>query len=98
MEVIHSRLLLIVLLAGMVLGCESKPVHIAQLNTGMTRAQVEDVQGKPVSVEKSGDYEALQYHPNFIVILENDRVISFGEGKLMKYPQSDRFFINQTSP
>jgi hypothetical protein len=95
---IHTRLLLCVLLAGVVFGCTPKPVHIAQLNTGMTREQVEAVQGKPVNVEKAGDYEALQYHPNFIVILENDRVIAFGEGKLVKYPGSDRFLIEQTSP
>lgn len=93
----HSKSLL-VLLMGILLGCAPKPIHIAQLNTGMTRVQVEDVQGKPVDVEKSGNYEALRYDPDFIVILENDSVIAFGRGKLHKYPGSDRFFIDQTSP
>lgn len=92
------RPLLVVVLAAVLVACSSKPIHIAQLNTGMTRAQVEAVQGKPVEDHKAGDYEALRYDPNFIVILENDRVIAFGEGRLVKYPGTDRFFIDQTSP
>ena len=87
-----------VLLAGVLVGCSSKPVHIAQLNTGMTRAEVEAVQGKPVEVQKAGTYEALHYESDFIVILESDQVIAFGRGKVVKYPGTDRFFIEQTTP
>lgn len=86
------------LMVAVVQACAPKPVHIEQINTGMTRAEVEAVQGKPVDVQKAGAYEALSYPPNFIVILENDRVIAFGEGKLRKYPDSNRFIIDQTSP
>jgi len=95
---ISRRSWLVVVLATAVFGCAQKPIHFAQLNTGMTRAQVEAVQGKPVKVEKAGNYEALRYDPDFLVILENDRVIAFGEGKLVKYSGTDRFFIEQTSP
>ena len=87
-----------VLIVAAALGCAPTPVHIAQLDTGMTRAEVEAAQGKPVDVQKAGAYEALRYDPDFIVILENDRVIAFGNGKLVKYPDSDRFLIEQTSP
>lgn len=87
-----------ILILGLLAGCASDPVDVLQLNTGMTRAQVEDLRGKPASAETSGDYTALHYPPSYYVILENDRVIAFGEGTLKRYPDSNRYFIVQTDP
>jgi len=89
-----ALILLVLLLAA----CEQKVIHLAQLNTGMTRAQVEKVQGKPDKVETSGDYMALHYGPDYLVILENGRVIAMGQGTLEKYPDTDRYFINENYP
>lgn len=86
------------LLIALLVSCAPKPVHIAQLESGMTRAEVEAVQGKPVKVQTSGDYTALAYHPDFHVILERGRVIAFGRGRLAKYAGSDRFLIIESSP
>ncbi len=88
----------LVLLASLLTACASDAIHIAQLNTGMTRAQVEEVQGKPEKVETSGNYTALRFGPDYHVILENDRVIAFGRGTLTRYPGTDRYFINENYP
>jgi len=85
-------------LAGLLSGCASDAIHLAQLDTGMTRAQVEQVQGKPDRVESSGDYTALRYGSDFQVILRGDRVIAFGQGTLSRYPGTHRYFINESYP
>lgn len=87
-----------ILLAGLLVACASKAVHLAQLETGMTRAQVEDVQGKPDDVQTSGRYTALRYGKAYHVILHDDRVTAFGQGTLSRYPGTDRYFINETYP
>lgn len=88
----------LILLASLLTACASDTIHIAQLNTGMTRAQVETVQGKPEKVETSGNFTALRFGPDYYVILENDRVIAFGQGTLTRYPGTDRYFINESYP
>jgi hypothetical protein len=90
--------LTMILFLGLLVGCASDAVHMAQFKTGMTRAQVEAAQGKPDGVETSGDFTALHYQPSYYVILEKDRVIAFGQGSLKRYPDSDRYFIVQTDP
>lgn len=87
-----------VLLMVLLSGCASDAIHLAQLNTGMTRAQVEHVQGKPDKVETSGDYTALRYGNDFHVILRGDRVIAFGPGTVSQYPGTHRYFINESYP
>jgi hypothetical protein len=94
----HMRIAALVLLAVWLTACEPKVIHLAQLNTGMTRAQVEEVQGKPDNVETSGNYTALRYGSDYHVILENGRVIAMGSGTLAKYPDTDRYFINESYP
>lgn len=89
-----GRLLATVLLAGLLSGCASEAIHLAQLDTGMTREQVEQVQGEPDEVESSGDYTALRYGNDFHVILRDDRVIAFGPGTVSRYPGTHRYFIN----
>lgn len=86
-----------ILFACLLTACASEAIHIAQLNTGMTRAEVEEVQGVPDKVETSGDYTAMRYAPDFYVILEHDRVIAFGRGTVSQYPGTDRYFINERS-
>lgn len=86
------------LLALMLAGCASDALHIAQLERGMTRSQVETLQGEPEEVKTSGDYSALRYGKAYWVILENERVIAFGQGTLAKYPGTDRYFVNESSP
>jgi hypothetical protein len=90
--------LVLVLLAGLLSGCASDAIHLAQLDAGMTRAQVEQVQGKADKVETSGDYTALRYGNDFQVILRGDRVIAFGPGTLSQYPGTHRYFINESYP
>ena len=84
----------LLVLAGLLSGCASEAIHLAQLDTGMTREQVEEVQGKPDEVESSGDYTALRYGKDFHVILRGDRVIAFGPGTVSQYPGTHRYFIN----
>ena len=90
----RARILAFILFVFLLKACASDVVPIAQLDTGMTRAQVEEVQGEPEKIESSGDYTALSYKPDFCVILENDRVIAFGRGTIGQYPGTDRYFIN----
>lgn len=94
----HTRHAALILLAVLSTACEQKVMHLAQLNTGMTRAQVEDVQGKPDNVETSGNYTALRYGPDYHVIFENGRVVAMGRGTLEKYPDTGRYFINESYP
>lgn len=93
-----SRMACSMVCALLLAGCASDALRIAQLETGMTRAEVEEAQGVPDKVETSGNYSALRYGKQYHVILENDRVIAFGEGRLAKYPGTDRYFINQSDP
>ena len=93
-----SKPMLAILLAGIVSACASDALHVAQIDTGMTRAQVEQAQGKPDEVESSGDYTALRYGKQYYVILHRDRVVAFGQGRLSRYPGTDRYFINESYP
>ena len=90
----HKRTAALILFASLLAGCASDAIVIEQLKTGMTRSQVEEVQGVPEKVETSGSYTALRYGPDYYVALEHDRVIAFGQGTLARYPGNARCFIN----
>lgn len=93
-----TRRALPALLALMLAACASDTVRHAQLEPGMTRAVVEKIEGTPDQVETSGAYTAIRYGKAYWVILENDKVIAFGQGTIAKYPGTDRFFINESYP
>jgi hypothetical protein len=95
---IYSRITHSILVAVLLTACTDQVVRLGQLNTGMTRKQVEDVQGKPDKVETSGNYTALRYGNDYYVIFENDRAIAMGSGTISRYPGTDRFFINESYP
>lgn len=86
------------LVAMLLTSCAQEVIHLAQLNTGMSREQVEEVQGKPDEVQTSGNYTALRYGQDYYVIFENDRVIAMGSGKITRYPGTDRYFIDESYP
>jgi len=92
----HARITASILIAVLATACTDQVVRLGELNTGMTRKQVEDVQGTPDKVETSGNYTALRYGPNYYVILENDRVIAMGSGTISRYPGTNRYFINES--
>ncbi|TFH47715.1 MAG: hypothetical protein E4H01_07770 [Lysobacterales bacterium] len=94
----HVRMTALIVLAALLMACAQEVIHLAQLDTGMTRKQVEEVQGKPDNVKISGNYTALRYGPNYFVILDNDRVIAMGVGTIAKYPGTDRYFIDESYP
>ena len=93
---IHARIAASILIAVLCTACSQPVIRLGELNAGMTRKQVEDVQGKPDKVETSGNYTALRYGPNYYVILEDDRVIAMGSGTLARYPGTNRYFINES--
>jgi hypothetical protein len=90
------KLVVLIFSAVLLMGCSPQVIHLAQLNAGMTRAQVEDVQGQPDTVETSGEYTAMRYGTNYWVILEKNIVIATGSGTLDKYPGTNRYFINES--
>jgi len=92
------RKMTMLMFALLLSACSQTVIHLEQLNAGMTRAEVEKVQGKPANVETSGNFTALRYGTHYYVILENDRVIATGSGTLVKYPGTDRYFINENYP
>ena len=94
----HMHIATPLVLAVLLTACSQEVIHLAQLDTGMTRKQVEEVQGKPDEVQTSGNYTALRYGPDYYVILENDRVIATGSGKISRYPGTDRYFIDESYP
>jgi len=91
----HGPIAAFILFASLLAGCASDAIVVEQLKAGMTRSQVEEVQGVPGKVETSGNYTALRYGPDYYVVLEHDRVIAFGQGTLSRYPGNDRYFINE---
>ena len=95
MPVNHWRTAALIVFAFLLADCASDAIVVHQLKAGMTRSQVEEVQGVAAKVETSGDYTALRYGPDYYVVLEHDRVIAFGQGTISRYPGSDRFFINE---
>ena len=94
----HMKSAILLILALLSTACSQDVIHLAQLDTGMTRQQVEEVQGKPDEVQSSGKYTALRYGQDYYVILEDDRVIATGSGKITRYPGSDRYFIDESYP
>ena len=89
----HARGIYPALLALFLTACASDALRVAQLEPGMTRAEVESVQGAPDQVETAGAYSALRHGKDYRVVLENDRVSAFGQGRITKYPGTDRYFI-----
>lgn len=94
----HTQSAVLLLLTVLLTACSQDVIHLAQLDTGMTRKQVEEIQGKPDEVQTSGNYTALRYGPDYYVILEDNRVIATGSGKITRYPGTDRYFIDESYP
>ena len=94
----YTKPAVLLILGVLLTACSQDVIHLAQLNAGMTRQQVEEVQGKPDEVQTSGNYTALRYGRDYYVILEDDRVIATGSGKITRYPGSDRYFIDESYP
>jgi len=91
-----TRRSVLVITAGLLAGCAYGGLNIVPIKLGMSRKQVESAQGKPDSVKVAGKYQALTYRKDgqqYHVVLENDKVIDFGPGRLAQYPDSDRFFV-----
>jgi hypothetical protein len=75
-------------------GCAFGP-KMSNLQEGMTRADIQDVLGKPDGYKRVGDYEQLQYanrvaspwgwsyaRADYNVVLLNGKVVEYGQGQV----------------
>ena len=97
------RMSAVVVLASIAAGCVTGE-KISHIQPGMTKAEVTQVLGQPSGYQSAGDYEALHYANRYVsgwsndktdyfVVLENGRVVQYGNGEIRPGPQPNTLFL-----
>lgn len=87
------KVLLIAIFVATLAGCVTGQTVRNKLHEGMTKQQIIKVMGHPDGLQKSGNYEALEYanrlisgwswdRADYYVILKNNKVVSYGPGRV----------------